>query len=120
MNVLGDEWVEELARHQPDTWPSGPLSAYQSFSTWLWVRIVNAPVEDGYGKLRADGQQLETFRRTLPLFEVFQAWHNREEHQGGLRARVFRRREEQILEDPEKKREWEEYVKTLPPLKAGA
>ena len=88
MNVLGDEWIAELAKHPPDPWPKGPLAAYQSFSSWLWIRIVNAPVESAYGAMRADGQQLETFRRTLPAFAIFQAWHNREEHNGGLKLRA--------------------------------
>ncbi len=88
MNVLGDDWVSELAKHPPENWFTGALDAYLSFESWLWIRIVNAPIEDAYGRQRADGYQLEAFRRTLPPFEVFQAWYNREEHQGGLKLRV--------------------------------
>ena len=100
MNVLGDTWVAELAKHPPDPWPKwDALAAYESFSSWLWVRIVNSPVENQYGERRADGQQLETFRRTLPPFEVFQAWHNREEHQGGLKQRAAALRLRETFEE---------------------
>jgi hypothetical protein len=88
MNVLGDEWVEELARTAPpDPWFRSARKAYNAFAAFLWVGTVDVR-EDAYGGMRPEQQSLEVYRRTLPAFEIFQAWYNREEHKGGLRQRV--------------------------------
>lgn len=108
MNVLGDEWVLDLAKHPPEPgrWPSMALEAFQNFSAWLWARIVLTHTENAWGGINTDERERETFRRTFPAFELFQAWWNRELHLGGIEARAEAMRLE--LREAEVARKFEE------------
>lgn len=98
INVLGDEWVAELAKHPPPQYPENAADAFRQFGLSLWTRTVDAPIQDSYGGQRADDWQREIYRKMLPRFEVFQLWFERQERAGGLRARV----EAQRLQEQEK------------------
>ena len=75
MNVLGETWFSFLENKiAPNEWPAKPLDAYLAFGGWMWREAITEPRIDNFGGMKAEGWQLEMFRRTLPRFDIFQHW----------------------------------------------
>ncbi len=79
MNILGEKWWSHLRTHEPVPTFSDAYDAWKvGFFPWLWADIIANPVDDSFGRSRADGQELELFRKTLPRFATFQKWYYRQ------------------------------------------
>jgi len=75
MNILGEMWLSYLeGKIAPNEWPVKPLDAYMAFGGWLWREAIREPRIDNFGGVKAEGWEIEMFRRTLPRFEIFQRW----------------------------------------------